>query len=93
MAYSIRLHYNFCRLFSKLAKNEKERIAEKLDQLAQNPETIGAPMGNLPLDLRGLHKIRIGDRRLFFWVDHEKKEIVPYDIDKRDKAYKHLYRG
>ena len=49
-------------------------------------------MGNLPLDLRGLHKIGVGDWRLFFWADHEKKEVVPYDVDKRDKAYKHLYR-
>ncbi|KKS39014.1 MAG: hypothetical protein A3G49_02915 [Candidatus Sungbacteria bacterium RIFCSPLOWO2_12_FULL_41_11] len=92
MAYSIRHHFAFERPFSKLTQGDKARVAEKLDQLALNPETIGAPMGNLPPDLRGLHKIRIGDWRLFFWVDYKKEEIVLYDIDRRDKAYKNLYR-
>ena len=92
MAYSIRPHRSFERPFSKLSRNDRQRVAEKLEYLAMHPDTIGTPMGNLPPDLRGLHKIRVGDRRLFFWVDREKHEIVPYDVDKRDKAYKHLYR-
>ena len=92
MAYNIRPHASFGRPFSKLTNEDKERAVEKLEHIAANPNLIGAPMGNLPSDLRGLHKIRIGDWRLFFWVDREKEEITPYDIDKRDKAYKHLYR-
>ena len=92
MAYKIHPHHSFERPFSKLTRPDKERGAEKLEHLARYPETIGAPMGNLPLDLRGLHKIGVGDWRLFFWADHEKKEVVPYDVDKRDKAYKPLYR-
>lgn len=92
MAYIIRHHKEFERPFSNLTQSDKERVVEKLEYLAQNPETIGGPMSNLPPHLRGLHKVRIRDRRLFFWVDHEKKEIVPYDIDRRDKAYKYLYR-
>ena len=92
MAYSIRPHHEFEQSFSKLTQADKERMVEKLDHLAQYPETIGAPMGNLPPDLRGLHKTRVGNWRLFFWVDRGKKEIVPYDIDRRDKAYKNLYR-
>lgn len=92
MAYSIRPHRAFEGFFSKLTSADQKRIAEKLDHLAENPEAIGAPMGNLPPDLRGLHKTRVGDWRLFFWVDREKQEIIPYDIDKRDKAYKRLYK-
>ncbi|MBI2122454.1 MAG: hypothetical protein HYT98_05060 [Candidatus Sungbacteria bacterium] len=92
MAYNIQPHYIFERSFAKLPKGDKQRIAGTLERLADNPELIGAPMGNLPPDLRGLHKIRIGDWRIFFWVDHTKREISPYDIDTRDKAYKNLYR-
>ncbi|MBI2639664.1 MAG: hypothetical protein HYW90_02110 [Candidatus Sungbacteria bacterium] len=93
MAYDIRPHNSFERPFSKLTTGDKKRVIEKLELIAQHPEKTGAPMGNLPADLRGLHKIRVGDRRLFFWVDNEKKEIVPYTIDKHDKAYKNLYKS
>lgn len=92
MAYSIRPHRSFERPFSKLTTSDKRRVVEKLEYLAQHPDIIGSPMGNLPSDLRGLHKIRVGDWRVFFWVDEEKKEIIPYDIDRRDKAYRKLYR-
>ncbi|MDP3772067.1 MAG: hypothetical protein Q8Q94_01670 [bacterium] len=61
-----------------------------LEHLATHPETIGASMKNLPHDLRGLHKVRISDWRVFYWVDHQKKKVVPYDIAWRDKAYKNL---
>lgn len=92
MAYSIRPHSAFERSFGKLNRDDQKRVVKKLEQLAETPETIGAPMRNLPLDLRGLHKTRVGNRRVFFWVDHGKREIVPYDIDTRDKAYKNLYK-
>jgi len=49
-------------------------------------------MGGLPKDLVGLHKIRIGDLRVFFWVDHNKKEIVLYFVSHRDEIYKWLYK-
>ncbi|MBI3442973.1 MAG: hypothetical protein HY007_04350 [Candidatus Sungbacteria bacterium] len=90
MAYSIRPLVSFERSFSQISPSDQKRIAEKLDRLALHPETIGASMKNLPPDLRGLHKIRVGDWRVFFWVDHGTQEITPYDIDRRDKAYRQL---
>lgn len=90
MAYNIKPLASFERSFSKISRNDQKRIAEKLDRLASYPETIGASMKNLPPDLRGLHKVRIGDWRVFFWVDHGKREITLYDLDWRDKAYRRL---
>ena len=90
MAYDIRPHSSFERPFSRLAHNVQKRIVEKLELLAGHPEIIGSPMKNLPADLRGLHKIRVGQWRVFFWVDHGKHEITPYNVDNRDKVYKLL---
>jgi len=90
MAYSIRPHHAFERPFSRLPSELRKRIVEKLEFLASHPETIGPPMKHLSADLRGLHKIRVGDWRVFFWADHTKREIVPYDVDRRDMAYKKL---
>ena len=90
MDYNIRSLASFERSFFRISHNDKKRITEKLDHLALHPETIGASMKNLPRDLRGLHKIRVGDWRIFFWADHQKREIILYDLEWRDKAYKRL---
>lgn len=92
MAYSIRPLASFEKIFAKLPHNDQRRIAEKIDHLAAHPEAIGSPMTNLPPDLRGLHKVRAGDWRIFFWVDARKGELTLYDIDRRDKAYKNLLK-
>jgi len=90
MAYNVRPHRVFERSVAKLPQQLRERIFEKIDMLAAHPEIIGTPMKHLPVDLKGLHKDRVGDWRIFYWVDHAKKEIVPYDVDRRDIAYKRL---
>lgn len=93
MVYSIRPLISFERMFARLPSNDRKRIAEKIEYLAAHPEIIGSPMTNLPPDLRGLHKMRVGDWRIFFWVDTRKKELTLYDVDRRDRAYKNLMRG
>ena len=90
MGYKIQALSSFERAFSKLDEELRKRITKKIEHLADYPKTIGAPMRNLPSDLKGLHKVRVGGWRIFFWVDHPKHEITLYDIDRRDKAYKHL---
>ena len=90
MAYSIRPHRAFERPFSRLPNELKRRVVEKLEFLAAHPEIIGPPMRHLPADLRGLHKVRVGDWRIFFWAEHTNREIVPYDVNRRDTAYRKL---
>ena len=90
MVYDIKPLTLFERSFSKVSREDQRRITQKLERLALHPETIGAAMRNLPSDLRGLHKVRVGDWRVFFWVDHRIQEITLYDLDWRDKAYRRL---
>lgn len=93
MAYSVRPLSSFERRLEKLNAQITKRILGKIETLAQNPVLIRGPMGGMPKDLWGLHKVRVGDWRVFFWADHKKKEIILYDIDKRDFAYRNLLRG
>ncbi len=92
MAYSIRPLVSFEQSLDKLDQQIARRVIEKLEMLAENPESIGSPMANLPKDLAGLHKVRAGGWRVFFWVDRRKKELVPYLVDRRDIIYKKLFR-
>jgi mRNA-degrading endonuclease RelE of RelBE toxin-antitoxin system len=92
MAYKIRPLRAFDRSFEKLDKSTAIRIMKKIETLAHEPQRIGGPMGNLPEDLKGLHKVRVGDWRVFFWVDHAKQEIAPYLVDNRDQIYRLLFK-
>ena len=92
MAYNILPLASFEKSFAKLPRNDQRRIVEKIEHLAAHPQFIGSPMANLPPDVRGLHKIRVGDWRIFFWVDNRKQEITLYDVGWRDKAYRDLFR-
>ena len=93
MAYNLKPLPTFDKSLDKLDNNVARRVIEKLDRLAENPILIPRPMGGLSKDLIGLHKTRVGDWRVFFWVNHEKKEIVLYFVEHRDEIYKRLYRG
>ena len=92
MAYSLRPLQTFENSLIRLDANIARRVIKKLEMLAENANLIPGPMGGLPKDLAGLHKIRVGDWRVFFWVNHEKKELVLYFVEHRDGLYKWLYR-
>ena len=92
MAYNVRPLASFERGLERLDKQIARRIIGKINSLADNPESIGRPMGGLPKDFAGLHKLRVGDWRVFFWVDHGNKELILYLVDHRDDIYKSLYR-
>lgn len=92
MAYRVNPLLSFETGLAHLDKQVAKRVLEKVDDIVANPQKIGSPMGNLPKELAGLHKLRIGDWRVFFWVNHEKKELTLYFVGNRDDAYKILYR-
>lgn len=92
MFYSVNPLLYFERGLARLDKQVARRILEKIDDVAENPQKIRSPMGNLPKDLTGLHKLRVGDWRVFFWASNEKKELILYFVGNRSDAYKNLYR-
>ena len=66
------------------------RIIHKVEWLAAHPEALRFPLRNLPEDLRGLHKYRIGDYRILLWVDHEAGILTLYGVGHRRDIYDKL---
>ncbi|MBU0568754.1 type II toxin-antitoxin system RelE/ParE family toxin [bacterium] len=77
--------------FKNLDKTIQERIAGKIDWLAENADrVIHHPLSSLPNDLRGLCRMRIGDYRLLYWVYTEIRQIKVYEIEHRSKGYRSI---
>lgn len=66
------------------------RIIHKIEWLAEHPELLKHPLKNMPADLKGLQKYRIGDHRVLFWVDHNSKSVTFYGVEHRKSVYKNL---
>jgi mRNA interferase RelE/StbE len=64
------------------------RARERLyPQLKENPFS-GPNIKRLKGDLSGIYRYRIGDYRLFYTIDAEKKMVYMLDLDNRKDAYK-----
>ena len=75
--------------FRKLDKVVIKRVSAKLLEAANNPHNI-KPLKYPPKGLEKLCKLRIGDWRILFWMDHKDKIITLYTIEHRSKIYNNL---
>ena len=71
---------------SKIDKTVAERITDKLTWLSENIDNITP----LPLkgDLSGLYKLKVGDWRIIYDIDHKKKVITVHKIGHRKEIYR-----
>jgi mRNA-degrading endonuclease RelE of RelBE toxin-antitoxin system len=86
--YQIRTTPTFDKDIKRLDRQIAKRIIQKIEYLANHPELLRFPIKYLPKELEGLQKYRIGDWRVYLWVDHTKKEITLYGVEHRGRAYK-----
>jgi mRNA interferase RelE/StbE len=80
---------SFERDFKKLDATVARRVSKKILQLAAHPE-MGQPLRNMPEDLAGLRKYRVGDYRVLYWVDHELRAVKLYAVGHRSSIYQGL---
>ncbi|MHB8653403.1 MAG: type II toxin-antitoxin system RelE family toxin [Terriglobia bacterium] len=80
---------NFERAFRRLDEPVAQRVQKKLGRLTSYPQ-LAEPLRNLPPSLVGLHKYRVGDYRVLFWIDHSQKLITLYTVKHRSVVYKDL---
>lgn len=66
------------------------RILDRLEWLAVNAGVLRSPLKNLPPDLKGLHKFRVGDYRVLIWVDRNDERLILYGVGHRRDIYKRL---
>lgn len=71
---------------ASLDKKTAQRVLNKLKWLIQNIETITP----LPLrkNLAGLNKLRVGDWRAFYEVNHRDKVVTIHKVGHRSEVYK-----
>ena len=71
---------------SKIDKTIAERITDKLTWLSENIDNITP----LPLkgDLSGLYKLKVGDWRIIYDIDHKEKVITVHKIGHRKEIYR-----
>ena len=69
----------------KTEKGLRQRIWKKIDELKLNPfpSDVVRVIGRKEKAFR----VRVGTYRIQYHVFHDKKEIVVFDIDKRERAY------
>lgn len=73
----------------KLDKPVAQRIIAKIFEIANNPYNIQL-LKYSPKGLENLYKLRVGDWRVLFWLDHDNKTLTLYIVEHRSKIYKNL---
>jgi addiction module RelE/StbE family toxin len=79
----------FERDFKKLDVTVARRVTQKILRLAASPE-LGQTLRNMPKDLTGLRKFRVGDFRVLYWIDHEHRSVKLYAVGHRSSIYERL---
>ena len=82
--YKIYLSKKARKEYEKLQKREKQRVKKKLGILELNP----FPMGYKKVKgQKEVFRIRIGDYRVLYTLSTEKRVVLIFRIEKREKAY------
>jgi len=85
--YQIRFIKAAARDLEKIGQETARRIIRKINWLAENVETI-QPKG-LRNNLAGLAKIREGDYRIIYELNHAEKVLIIHFIGHRNEVYKY----
>lgn len=82
--YKIGISNNAIKEIQKLDKLVYLRVSNKILTLENNPRPFGC------LNLNGMegYRIKIGDYRVLYTIDDEKKEVIIYRVSHRKDAYK-----
>ena len=90
LAYTLLTTPTFERDFKKLDADVARRIRKKTELLASHPEAVLPLLRNMPDNLKGLRKYRIGDYRVLLWLDHSNRIIKLYSVEHRSTVYRDL---
>ena len=82
MSYTLMITRRFERSFRKLGREIRERILARIRELADNPY-VGRRMVTKPV-----WYVRIGDYRVFYHVDDDRKVVTLIDVVHRRAAYR-----
>ena len=89
MGYRIIPTKTFETALRKLDRPIAKRVLFKLTALEKSSHGITL-LNFTPKGLGGLRKYKVGEWRVFLWLDEAKKEIILYTVKHRKDAYKNL---
>lgn len=83
--YSIEITATAEKELSKLDRDVRRRVADKILLLEENPRPAGAKHLETPFDG---YRVRIGDWRVLYTVDDAAKSVVVYAVRHRREVYR-----
>jgi len=81
--YRLELTPRFDKELRKLTRQIKSRIAENIEELKVNPHSFKRLHG----ELKGMYSMRVGDYRVIYIVDEDKRRVVLLSAAHRRKVY------
>ena len=82
MSFKVLLHPKAAKELQKIEKQIRTRIIESAKQLRENPDKLGKP-----LKQSDYWSLRVGDYRVIYEIDQNKKQVVILFIGHRSKVY------
>jgi len=90
MAFRINYSRIFEKTLTRLDRQNVRRVLKKSEDLSTSLQGVVKVL-HCPPDLPDLQKIRVGDWRVFLWIDEMRQEITLYAVWHRCEAYKKLF--
>ncbi len=84
MNYSLRIKASASKELSRVERADRERIIDAIDRLREHP-LVGVPLKG---GMRGLRRIRVGDYRVLYEVQHDVLVILVVRVAHRRDAYR-----
>jgi mRNA interferase RelE/StbE len=86
LAYDVIWHERVKEDLAALRKEDATRIIARIkEHLVQDPLGLSKPLKGI---FKGLHRHRVGDYRIVFAVDHEKRRLLILHVKHRKDAYR-----
>lgn len=85
MSYSIQIKQQAAKEIRRIPKPDRLRIIRAIDDLADSPLRGAVLKG----DLRGLRRLRVGDYRVVYEVQHTALVVLAIRVAHRQGAYDH----
>ncbi|MEA2053566.1 MAG: type II toxin-antitoxin system RelE/ParE family toxin [Candidatus Thermoplasmatota archaeon] len=86
MKYKIKTTKQFEKDFRKSEKSLRENVIKKIDKLRENPYSFKRLHGSL----KGKHSLRVGDYRVVYVINDNKKEVILYCLGHRKRVYERI---
>ncbi len=84
MAYSISIKQSAAKALEKIARDERLRIIDAIDQLRDNPVAGSVLKG----EFSGLRRIRVGNYRVVYEVQDQQLVVLVIRIGHRREVYR-----